>query len=102
LVWHQAGPVFAAGSSEGTVWVFNGQSGKLLVAMYGHSETLTCGMFTTDGFYFVNIFFFIILSIFQIGKKLVTGSADGTVKLWNPREGTCEATFKGTIFFQSK
>lgn len=43
----------------------------------GHAAGVNCGLFTPDG------------------KKVVTGSADRTVRVWNPKDQTTAATFSG-------
>lgn len=41
---------------------------------------MSCGMFTSSG------------------KAVVTGSDDGTVRVWAPRTGECRHTFEGHGF----
>ena len=41
----------------------------------GHDGAVLCGGFTCDG------------------KKIVSGSADGSIRVWNPRKGQCSHAF---------
>ena len=43
----------------------------------GHEDEVTCGMFTSNG------------------RSVVTGSLDGTCRVWNPKDGTCRHQFQG-------
>ena len=50
---------------------------RSLQVFAGHSGSVTCGAFTPDG------------------KSVCTGSADSTLRLWNPRSGECTHTVQG-------
>jgi WD40 repeat protein len=52
-------------------WMWNADNGQFMQSFFGHHDSVTCGRFTPDG------------------KGLVTGSLDGTVRMWNPRSGEC-------------
>ena len=41
----------------------------------GHEDSVLCGSFTLNN------------------KAVLTGSADGSVRLWNPKTGTCTHTY---------
>lgn len=66
----------AAGSADGTVWMWNAQSGEVMQVFSGNAITSTCGSFTLDG------------------KQLVSGG-DGVVIVWNPKDGTSSLTYGG-------
>jgi WD40 repeat protein len=57
-----------AAASGKMVRVFDSENGKLLGEMDGHRDEVTALAFSTDG------------------KRLVTGSADKTVRIWTPDE----------------
>lgn len=42
---------------------------------FGHTLPVTCGMFTLDG------------------KRIATGSEDGTIKIWSPKSASCASSF---------
>ncbi|PWY99959.1 WD40 repeat-like protein [Testicularia cyperi] len=65
--WHPKGNVLAAGGADSTVWMWQLPSGNVMNVFSGHSDAVSCGAFTPDG------------------KKLVTGSEDGSVIVWDPR-----------------
>ncbi len=46
----------------------------------GHEGEVSCGAFAG-----------------QAGKLVVTGSSDGTARLWNPKSGRCIQTFEGCV-----
>eukprot|EP01027_Heterolobosea_sp_BB2_P008699 GEZU01012909.1.p1 GENE.GEZU01012909.1~~GEZU01012909.1.p1 ORF type:complete len:391 (+),score=87.71 GEZU01012909.1:67-1239(+) len=82
IQWHQKGNILLAGSSDGTAWMWNikSKASSCLQVFAGHSASVTCGGFTSDG------------------KNVVTGSADGSLRVWNPRSGTSSAVFSGDMF----
>ena len=67
-------------SEDFTAWMWNGDDGALMQVFSGHSERVSCGGFTPDG------------------KQVVTGSYDGSLRVWQPRTGTCEHLFRGHPF----
>ena len=44
----------------------------------GHEGEVSCGVFTTDG------------------TTIVSGSSDGTVRVWAPKKGVCKHVFRKT------
>ena len=64
LDWHPKGNVLLAGSQDGTVWMWLALTGECMQVFAGHEAGVTCGGFTSDG------------------AAVVTGSADGTVRVW--------------------
>ncbi|WFD34174.1 60S ribosomal subunit assembly or modification protein [Malassezia cuniculi] len=77
LSWHPKGPVLAAGASDTTVWMWQLPSGNVMNVFSGHTGSVTCGRFTPDG------------------RKLVTGSDDGSLIVWDPRSAAALAKFDG-------
>jgi WD40 repeat protein len=65
----------ASTGADSTVWMWNAPKAACMMVFGGHSDAVTCGGFTPDG------------------KKVYTGSADCTVKLWNPKTGAATTTF---------
>lgn len=65
--WHPKGSVLAAGGADSTVWMWQLPSGNVMNVFSGHSDAVSCGSFTPDG------------------KRLITGSEDGTLIVWDPR-----------------
>lgn len=70
LTWHPKGNVLAAGATDSTVWMWTIPSGKVMNVFSGHTGPVSCGRFTHDG------------------KRLVTASEDGTLLVWDPRNGS--------------
>lgn len=65
--WHPKGNVLTAGGADATVWMWKLPTGDVMNVFSGHSGAVACGTFTPDG------------------KKLVTGSEDGTLIIWDPK-----------------
>lgn len=78
VCWHDKGPVLLAGGSA-CAWMFDASQGACMNVFAGHSAPVTCGCFTVDGI------FDIINCLIQQGKKLCTGSDDGSIKIWDPK-----------------
>ncbi|RKO87112.1 WD40-repeat-containing domain protein [Blyttiomyces helicus] len=72
--WHPKGNVLIAGSEDSSVWMWQVPSGDCMQVFSGHIDSVTCGRFLPNG------------------KGIVTGSADGTLILWDPR--TAAATLR--------
>ncbi|EPQ31326.1 uncharacterized protein PFL1_01510 [Pseudozyma flocculosa PF-1] len=68
--WHPKGSVLSAGGADSTVWMWQLPSGNVMNVFSGHTEAVTCGSFTPDG------------------KKLVSGSEDRSLIVWDPRNAT--------------
>eukprot|EP01103_Thecamoeba_quadrilineata_P002298 TRINITY_DN12276_c0_g1_i1.p1 TRINITY_DN12276_c0_g1~~TRINITY_DN12276_c0_g1_i1.p1 ORF type:complete len:403 (-),score=77.09 TRINITY_DN12276_c0_g1_i1:125-1333(-) len=83
LRWHPKGNVLVAGSADGTSWLWK-SSGEYLQVFSGHSATVSCGEFSLDG------------------KSLLTGSDDGTARVWDPKSGSTRFTFSGHGFHESE
>lgn len=49
--WHPRGTVIAAGSGDGSNWVWDIRTKSLLAVLYGHEATSTCGHFSPNGRY---------------------------------------------------
>lgn len=79
IQWHQKGSVLLAGSADGNAWMW-ASSGQCMAVFSGHRGPVTCGEFTPDG------------------KRVVTGSDDGSVRVWNPKTTASEFLFAGHGF----
>ncbi|KAL3132557.1 hypothetical protein ABBQ32_009096 [Trebouxia sp. C0010 RCD-2024] len=82
VAWHPRGDVILAGSEDFTAWMWNAQSGDMMQVFYGHTGAVRCGRFTPDG------------------KTIVTGGGEGdaTLKVWDPKTGSCTGTIQGHGF----
>jgi WD40 repeat protein len=54
-----------AAENDNTVWVWNTATGQKTLALFSHSGSITGVAFSPDG------------------ELLLTGSMDGTIKVWN-------------------
>jgi len=75
LEFHPRGDVLAAGSQDGTVWLWQARTGECLRVFAGHDGPVSCGFFASDG------------------NSILSGSADGTVRHWAPKKGTCRHVY---------
>ncbi|ENY61700.1 WD domain containing protein [Entamoeba histolytica] len=64
--FHPMGHVVIAGSVDGAIWLWNGDSGKLIT-------TLNSGIPTTIG------------RVTPDGKHIVAGYQDGSIRIWSPK-----------------
>ncbi|CAG8613793.1 4509_t:CDS:10 [Acaulospora morrowiae] len=74
--WHPKGPILLAGANDASIWMWQLPSGNCMSVFSGHSQTATVGKFTPDG------------------KKIVSGSEDSSLILWDPK--TASAILKIT------
>lgn len=88
LVWHPHHPVLLAGSQDCTIWMWNlgehySNPDKILLGVFiGHSDSVSCGLFTPNG------------------RRFVSASLDGEMKLWDPNVQSAPLhTFHGTHVF---
>ena len=73
----RGGTVLLAGSmADGTVWMYHLPTDACLQVFVGHEGGVVAGGFTPDG------------------KTVVSAGADGTVRVWAPRKGTCKHVFR--------
>lgn len=63
--------------------MWNGQTGQFMNSFFGHTGKVLCGSFTVDG------------------KQIITGSEDGTIKIWDPKSAACLQTIEGKLFHES-
>ena len=82
IEWHSKGTAIVAGSSDKSIWVWNGNNGTFVNVFQGHLGAVTCGGFTPDG------------------KSIISGSEDATVKVWNPKTAQCTHTISGRGLFR--
>ena len=67
LRWHPSGAVLVGGSQDASCWMWSVAKGRCMQVFSGHGGYVTCGAFSHNG------------------KKLVTGSVDATLRVWNPQ-----------------
>ena len=77
VVFSPDGKTVAAGTSTGTVRLWDPGTGELRASLKGHTDAIHSMAFSPDG------------------KTLVTGSADRTTKLWDVATGQERVTLKG-------
>eukprot|EP00939_MAST-03C_sp_MAST-3C-sp1_P000891 g891.t1 len=82
LSWHKKGNVILAGSGDGSTWMWLGPDLMFMQVFTGHEARVNCGSFTANG------------------KLVVTGSEDGTVRVWDPQSGKCKHKFSGHLWHQ--
>jgi len=81
MTWHPTSPVLLCGSADCTAWVFLATTGACISVLAGHEGAVTAGVF--DG----------------PGKRVVTASDDGTLRVWSPRTGECKLVVRGRGWF---
>lgn len=81
MAWHPSGPALLCGSADCTAWLFDVSSGECISVLAGHEGAVTAGTF--DG----------------KGKLAVTGSDDGTLRVWAPGTGECKRVVRGAGWF---
>eukprot|EP00769_Ergobibamus_cyprinoides_P001620 gnl/Ergobibamus_cyprinoides/268.p1 GENE.gnl/Ergobibamus_cyprinoides/268~~gnl/Ergobibamus_cyprinoides/268.p1 ORF type:complete len:380 (+),score=88.75 gnl/Ergobibamus_cyprinoides/268:29-1141(+) len=79
VAWHPRGNVLLAGSEDGAAWLWgvtaSGKS-RLMTAFTGHSGPVSTGTWACNG------------------KRIVTGSHDGSVRIWEPASPAALHTIK--------
>uniref|UniRef100_A0A6B2L665 Uncharacterized protein n=1 Tax=Arcella intermedia TaxID=1963864 RepID=A0A6B2L665_9EUKA len=76
IVWHSKGPILFAGGGDGLGWMWNALQGKVMNVFSGHSAAINTAKFTPEG------------------KKILTASDDGTVRVWDPKSAQSLHIFK--------
>jgi len=71
------GELFASGVANGTVYVYEFATGRLVARLVGHSLAVRAAAFSADG------------------TRLVSASTDGTARLWEVRAATEIRVFSG-------
>ena len=77
VAYHPDGKWLASSSVDGTVGVWDAESGARLHTLEGHKEGVHCVVFSPDG------------------KQLASCGKDWTIKLWNPESGELIRTLVG-------
>ena len=71
------GTKIISGSMDGTIKIWNANTGQCLKTLKGHSEYIYSVAFSPDG------------------RRIVSGSNDKTIKIWDANTGQCLKTLKG-------
>ncbi len=71
------GTKIISGSMDGTIKIWNANTGQCLKTLKGHSEYVYSVAFSPDG------------------RRIVSGSTDKTIKIWDANTGQCLKTLKG-------
>ena len=69
------------GSTDGTAWLWDGATSKLVATLAGHTSYLHAAAFSPDG------------------ARVLTGSEDSTARLWDAATGKAVATLAGHTGF---
>ncbi|CAH2305189.1 angio-associated migratory cell [Pelobates cultripes] len=77
LEWHPGAPVLLAGTADGNTWMWKIPSGECKT-FQGSNCPVTCGQFLPDG------------------KKAVVGYEDGSVRIWDLKQGSTVHVVKGS------
>ncbi|KAA0150542.1 hypothetical protein FNF29_05117 [Cafeteria roenbergensis] len=83
MAWHPKSPALLCGSADCTAWVFNASTGECISVLAGHEGAVTVGVFSTSG------------------KKVITASDDGTLRVWAPATGECKTVIRGDGWFEA-
>ena len=83
IEWHPKGNAFSFGTSEGSVWIYLANNIKNNFNFFSHTESTTCGSFC------------------NLGKNLISGSEDLSLKIYDLKNRKVEFTIKGKKFMQN-
>jgi len=70
------GRLLAGGADDGSVWLWETRTGRLLATLQGHTDLVFGVALSADG------------------RMLASGSFDGTVRLWDATSGACLGTLR--------
>ena len=79
IAFHPGGGIFASGSEDSNIQLWNLQTERLDATLQGHTSNVLSVAFSPDG------------------SLLASGGADGTVRLWNPATETLQATLEAHL-----
>lgn len=84
ICFHNNFDALIAGGGDGTIWLWDVNSGDCLNVFVGHEGPATCGCFTPNN------------------KRILTCSADNTTKIWNPQSNAEQEATKLVHTFKGK
>lgn len=73
ILWHPSSLALVGSAADAQAALWNAKKGTLAMYFVGHRQSVTCTMWTADH------------------KKLITGSTDGSIIIFNPKTGEQEA-----------
>lgn len=106
LEWHPCAAVLLAGTDDGNMWMWKIPSGECKTFQSAASQA-TCGKVLPDGERRDNKTLRICLGVkklnhiffFIAGKRAVVGYEDGTVRVWDLKQGNAAHVIKGESSF---
>ena len=76
--WHHSAPVLITGGKDYMIWLVNALNGKIMANLIGHEEEVLRAQFSTE----------------DLGKHIVSSSADKSIRVWSPLTSECVMTLR--------
>ena len=83
IEWHPKGNAFCFGTSEGSIWVYLANNINNNFNFFSHTDSCTCGSFC------------------NLGKNIISGSEDLSIKIYDLKNRKVNFTIKGKKFMQN-
>lgn len=77
--WSPDGKLLAAGTNDGTVWIWDAEQRKLLHILKGHASTVVAVEWSPNG------------------ERLTSRSSNGTIRVWDTKKGNSLDRLKSTV-----